>query len=177
MLISAAYLKILYPQFKDIDDEVLQRKLSVIENAIRNYTHNKFYNTLVKFKANIVDGVIHASNPYLKEGDTIEITEGLNKGLYTITEKTEDTMKIDGTAYDTHNNLMIKVEYPLDVVEGAIDLLNWELIEKGKEKSGVASETISRHNVSYVQRTGDNMVNGYPLDLFSFCTDYMVMRT
>lgn len=177
MLISVTDLKKLYPQFTNEYDDVLERKLRVIENAIRNYTHNKFYNTLVKFNGSIVDGVIQVSSPYLKLGDTIEISEGLNKGLYTISEITENTIKVDGTTYDTHNNLIIKVEYPIDVVEGAIGLLNWELIEKGKEKTGIASESISRHNVSYVQRTGDNTINGYPVELFNFCADYMVMRT
>ena len=177
MLISVTDLKKYYPKFAEVDDVLLERKLRVIESSIRKYTNNKFYNTLVKFTGSIVDGVIQTSSPYLKVGDTIEVVESLNKGLYTISEITDTSIKIDGTLYDTHNVEIIKVEYPIDVVEGAIELLNWELIEKGKEKSGIASESISRHNVSYVQRTGDNTINGYPVELFNFCTDYMVMRT
>ena len=69
-----------------------------------------------------------------------------------------------------------KIEYPLEVIEGAIDLLDWELLQKGKEQTGVASESISRHNVSYVQRTNDNTVDGYPIELFNFCNQYKKAR-
>ena len=99
------------------------------------------------------------------------------KGLYTISEIIENTTKTTENIYDCQDNLITKIEYPADIIEGAIGLLNWELLQGGKEKSGVASETISRHSVSYVQRTGDNMISGYPVELFNFCDDYMVIRT
>lgn len=175
MLIQPSYLKTLYPKFKDIDNELLLRKLSVIESAIRKHTNNKFQNTFIRLNAPIVNGVIQGTNSNLAIGDTIEISNGINKGLYTI-GSVSNTIVTNEPVKDSEDNLITKIEYPIDVVEGAIDLLDWELLQNGKENTGVASESISRHNVSYVQRNGDNMVSGYPIELFNFCDDYMKAR-
>jgi len=175
MLITAYELKENYRQFKDIDDGLIFRKLAVIESAIRKHTNNNFQNRNIRFIADIKDGVIHGTSPYLKVGDTIEISNSINKGLYTVSTVSE-TITTDTELFDSEDNLITKVEYPLEVIEGAIDLLDWELVQKGKEKSGIASETISRHSVSYVQRTGDNTINGYPLELFNFCKEYKKAR-
>lgn len=175
MLISAGDLKEKYTKFNDIDDELLERKLSVIESTIRKHTNNNFQNRLVRFNASIEGGVIKGTSPYLKQLDTIEISNGINKGLYTI-KTISETIETNEPLYDYPEQLITKIEYPIDVIEGAIDLLDWELIQKGKENTGVASESISRHNVSYVQRTNDNTINGYPVELFNFCNDYMKAR-
>ena len=175
MLISAGDLKSRYEKFKDIDDDLITRKLSVIENSIRTYTNNNFQNRLIRFSASVEGGIIKGSSPYLKSLDTIEISDGINKGLYTVIGL-ENGVKTIEPLYDYPNQLITKIEYPIDVIEGAIDLLDWELIQKGKENTGVASESISRHNVSYVQRTNDNTVNGYPIELFNFCNHYKKAR-
>ena len=181
MLIKADKLKEFYPKFEDIDDELLERRLSVIESAIRNHTNNKFQNTFFRLQTNVVNGKINWNTNYLKVDDTIEISDGPNKGLYTITSipsNSEDYgIEVNKTLYDYPNQLITKIEYPLDIIEGAIDILDWELLQKGKEKSGVASETISRHSVTYNQRNGDNTIKGYPVELFNFCEDYKCMRS
>ena len=175
MLITAYELKENYKQFNGIDDGLIFRKLAVIESAIRKHTNNNFQNRNIRFIADIKNGVIQVSSPYLKVGDTIEISNGINKGLYTVSTVSE-TITTDTELFDSEENLITKIEYPLEVIEGAIDLLDWELVQKGKEKSGIASETISRHSVSYVQRTGDNTINGYPVELFNFCKEYKKAR-
>ena len=175
MLITAYELKQNYKQFENIDDGLIFRKLAVIESAIRKHTNNNFQNRNIRFIADVKEGVIQAINPYLKMGDTIEISDGINKGLHLIS-KVEETIKTDEDLYDSEKNLITKIEYPLEVIEGAIDILDWELVQKGKEKTGIASETISRHSVSYVQRTETNTVNGYPIELFNFCNEYMKAR-
>ena len=175
MLITAYELKQNYDQFNDIDEGLIFRKLAVIESAIRKHTNNNFQNRNIRFTADIKNGVIQGSSPYLKTGDTIEISNGINKGLYTVST-VSGTITIDTELFDSEDNLITKIEYPLEVIEGAIDLLDWELVQKGKEKSGIASETISRHSVSYVQRTGDNTINGYPVELFNFCKEYKKAR-
>lgn len=177
MLITAYELKQNYKKFVDIEDGLIFRKLAVIESAIRKHTNNKFQNRNIRYIADIKNGVIQGTSPYLKEGDTIEISEGLNKGLFTIKTITDTTIELNEPIFDCGNNLITKIEYPLEIVEGAIDLLDWELLQKGKENVGIASESISRHNVSYVQRTADNTINGYPAELFGFCDEYMNMRT
>ncbi len=175
MLISAGDLKSRYTKFVDIDDDLITRKLSVIENTIRKYTNNNFQNRLIRFNASVEGGVIKGTSPYLKSLDTIEISDGVNKGLYTVISLDDGVETIE-TLYDYPEQLITKIEYPIDVIEGAIDLLDWELIKQGKENSNVASESISRHNVSYVQRTKDNTINGYPVELFNFCDNYKKAR-
>lgn len=175
MLISAGDLKSRYIKFADIDDDLITRKLSVIEHVIRKYTNNNFQNRLIRFNASVEGGVIKGTSPYLKSLDTIEISDGVNKGLYTVIGLDNGVKTIE-PLYDYPNQLITKIEYPIDVIEGAIDLLDWELIKEGKKLTGVASESISRHNVSYVQRTNDNTVNGYPIELFNFCENYKRAR-
>lgn len=175
MLISAGDLKSRYVKFIDIEDDLITRKLSVIESTIRKYTNNNFQNRLIRFNASVEGGVIKGTSPYLKSLDTIEISDGVNKGLYTVISL-DDGVKTIEPLYDYPMQLITKIEYPIDVIEGAIDLLDWELIKQGKENSNVASESISRHNVSYVQRTKDNTVNGYPIELFNFCDNYKKAR-
>ena len=175
MLISAGDLKSRYEKFEDIDDDLITRKLSVIESAIRKHTNNNFQNRLVRFEASVEGGVIKGTSPYLKSLDTIEISDGINKGLYTIISVGDEVKTIE-PLYDYPTQLITKIEYPIDVIEGAIDLLDWELIKQGKEQSNIASESISRHNVTYVQRTNENTINGYPIELFNFCNEYKKAR-
>ena len=176
MLISAGDLKSYHNKFKDIEDDLITRKLSVIENAIRTHTNNNFQKRLVRFSASVEGGIIKGASPYLKTLDTIEISDGVNKGLYTIISIENNEIKTIEPLYDYPKQLITKVEYPIEIIEGAIDILDWELIKKGKDLTGVASESISRHNVSYVQRTKENSIKGYPIELFDFCEDYMRPR-
>lgn len=176
MLINAKDLKSIYKKFVDIEEEVITRKLSVIESTIRKYTNNNFQNRSIRLVANIENGAIQGSNPYLKIGDTLEISENVNRGIYTIKAINDTTIELNEFIFDCGNTIITKVEYPIEIVEGAIDLLDWELLQKGKEKSGIASETISRHSVSYVQRNNDNTINGYPVELFNFCKEYKKAR-
>ena len=175
MLFSAGDLKSRYKKFADIEDDLITRKLSNIESIIRKHTNNNFQNRLVRFSASVEGGIIKGNSPYLKSLDTIEISDGINKGLYTVIS-TENGTKTIEPLYDYPKQLITKIEYPIDVIEGAIDLLDWELIKQGKENSNIASESISRHNVSYVQRTKDNTIKGYPIELFDFCNEYKKAR-
>ncbi len=177
MLIKASEVKSLYQKFKDIDEKLLTRKLSVIETAIREHTHNKFQNTFFRLQTNVINGKINWNTDYLKVDDTIEISDGPNKGLYTITSIADGFIEVDKPLFDYPMQLITKIEYPLDIIEGAIDILDWELLQKGKEKTGVASETISRHSKTYNQRTKENTIKGYPVELFNFCEDYECMRS
>lgn len=175
MLISAGDLKSRYEKFNEFSDDLITRKLSVIEKIIREHTNNKFQNRLIRFSASVEDGIIKGTSPYLKSLDTIEISDGVNKGLYTVIGL-DDGIETIEPLYDYPEQLITKIEYPIEVVEGAIDLLDWELIKEGKEQTGIASESISRHNVSYVQRTNDNTINGFPIELFNFCENYKKAR-
>ena len=65
-------------------------------------------------------------------------------------------------------------EYPMDVKMGAVNLMKWEL--ENREKVGVASETISRHSVTYFNMDGTNAVMGYPSSLLGFLRPYKRAR-
>ena len=65
-------------------------------------------------------------------------------------------------------------EYPMDVKMGVVNLLKWEL--DMRDKVGVASESISRHSVTYVDQTGANTLMGYPVALMGFLKPYKKAR-
>lgn len=65
-------------------------------------------------------------------------------------------------------------EYPMDVKMGVVNLLKWEMTNR--EKVGVASETISRHSVTYVDQTAANTLMGYPAVLMGFLKPYKRAR-
>ncbi|MCQ2754841.1 MAG: hypothetical protein MJ231_07320 [bacterium] len=155
-----------------IDDNLLENKLKAIETFIRgNYTNNKFYNRHIKFHCNSINNRLLTDNPFLKVGDTIEIAESPNEGLYTIKSIEDGTITLDRYVFDFYN-YVIKVEYPEDVKQGALDMLEWEF--GAKEKVGLKSETISRHSVTYEDSA--NFVSGYPISILGFLEPYKKMR-
>ena len=78
------------------------------------------------------------------------------------------------TNNDFKRHLTSEGEYPMDVKMGAVNLMKWEL--SNREKVGVASETISRHSVTYFDMTGDNSSMGYPVALMGFLKPYKRAR-
>lgn len=175
MLISVTELKELYTEYAKFDDKLLTRKLAAIETAIRKHTCNKFYG-VIRGTGDSDGSTLTVNANVLIVGDTIEIYEGINKGLYVVKEVAEGSVTLDRNLYTCKDNKYATVCYPLDVIEGAISVLNYDLNGR-KDNIGIASETISRHSVSYVQRTAENTVSGYPAELFTFCDDYMCART
>lgn len=78
----------------------------------------------------------------------------------------------------THNNFINRitglVEYPPDVKMGVINLISYDI--HNRDKIGIASETISRHSISYSQATGNDSQGGYPASLTTFLHPYMKAR-
>lgn len=66
------------------------------------------------------------------------------------------------------------IEWPADIRMGVVNLMKWEL--GSREKVGIASESLSRHSVTYVDQTAGNMVAGYPAALMGFLRPYMCAR-
>lgn len=160
-------------KLKTVDDHLLIEKLEAIETFIRgSYTNNKFYNRHVKFKAKSSNNKVLAVHPYLKVGDTIEIVESPNQGLYVIKEISETEMTLDKELFDFNSNYIIKVEYPADVKQGCLDMLEW--VFGAKSKVGLKSETISRHSVTYEDSA--SFIDGYPVSLLGFLESYRKMR-
>jgi hypothetical protein len=182
MLISVNDLKKIYSDydFSNVDDKRLERRLQSIEHAIIEYTHNHFYN--LKCKTKCFYGVNYLQGDFRKFniGDTIEIYDSKeNDGLYVIVEKPNDLeISLDKDVYQEDGVMkIIKIEYPYDVIDGCVELLDYEFNQKDKSKNGIASETISRHSVSYVQRNDSNSLLGYPKELLGFLKPYVRWRT
>ena len=173
MLISIKEVKKI-DEFSSIPENTLKRKLDAIEQAIRQVANNNFQNRLKRIVASSSDNKLNGTSPYFKKGDTIQISEGINSGLYVIEAIDENTITFDKEIYDSESNLCTKIEYPADVIEGALKVLSWDL--KNAEKSGVASEseTLSRHSYSITYKSYDstNTIGGYPEELFNFCRNY-----
>lgn len=62
-------------------------------------------------------------------------------------------------------------EYPPDIKQGVVELLKWK--QKYGGKTGLKSETISRHSVTFVELTQENTLIGYPSHLLGFLAPYM----
>lgn len=63
-------------------------------------------------------------------------------------------------------------EYPADIKMGVVNMLKWD----AEKKVGIASETISRHSVTYFNMDGENSVMGYPKSLLGFLKPYIRAR-
>ena len=87
---------------------------------------------------------------------------------------------IESMIHGYTNNNFIKyrvgeeIAYPADVKMGVVNLLKWEMANR--DKVGVASETISRHSVTYFNMDEQNATMGYPASLLGFLKPYMKAR-
>jgi hypothetical protein len=168
MIISSNELKAM-SKFSKFSNVELELELKAIEQAIRSYTNNNFQDRLKRIECNSLDGILQATSPYFKVGDTLEISKSNNAGLYVITDISDKTT-LDGVLFDESYNLVTKITYPADVVAGALRLLDWKLTKS--DKVGVQSESISRHSVTYFNMDGNNSIMGYPKSLFDFLKPY-----
>lgn len=66
------------------------------------------------------------------------------------------------------------VVYPADIKIGVVNMLKWDM--DNRDKAGIASETISRHSVTYVDQTAANTMVGYPVSLVGFLKPYIKAR-
>lgn len=158
-----------------IDDEVLADRLSALELLIRKTTNNNFQNRNIRFEVDISSPKLALDTPYLKPGDTVQISQSkLNDGLYVILKIEDGVITLDRDLYPEDKVLITKVEYPMDIKMGVVNLMKWEI--ENRDKVGIASETISRHSVTYFNMDGDNSTLGYPKLLTGFLKPYMKAR-
>lgn len=163
------------PEFQDMSEKTIQKKLDALEILIRKYTNNNFQNRNIRFTARSLSDRIFGVSPFLKVGDTIQISESLvNDGLYVITEISDDFIRINKAIFSVEENLVTKIEYPVDVQQGVINLMKWEMTNR--DKVGIKSETLSRHSVTYFDQDANNQVMGYPVSLLGFLESYRKAR-
>lgn len=163
------------PEFAGMDSSTIKQKLDGIENLIRAYTHNNFQNRNIRFLASSVGTVLNGVSPFLRVGDTVQVTQSrVNDGLYIITEIGEDSVCVDRPMFSVEKNLVTKVEYPIDLKVGLLNLLKWET--SNRDKVGIKEETLSRHSVTYFDQDSSNQVMGYPVSLLGFLEPYKKAR-
>jgi hypothetical protein len=163
------------PEFQGLEADFLQSKLEALEVLIREYTNNNFQNRHIRFLADTIGDRINGVSQFLRIGDTIQISDSIvNDGLYVITEIGDDFIMVDKELFVFPSNLVTKVEYPLDVQQGVINLLKWE--QTNRSKVGIKSESLSRHSVTYYDQDKNNQVMGYPVSLLGFLDSYMKAR-
>ena len=174
MIISAEELMNL-DEFKDEDLEILQKKLDGIEILIRKYTNNNFQNRNIRFSASSDGFILDGSSTSLKVGDTIQISQsGVNDGLYLVEGVGENQITVNKELFAVDQNLVTKVEYPIDVVMGVINLMKWEVTNR--DKIGIKSESLSRHSVTYFDLDANNQHLGYPVAMLGFLDLYKKVR-
>lgn len=161
----------------DEEDQALEARLQALELLIRAYTNNSF-----QVRAFRSVGVALADHSLLcsgaipfRVGDTLQITESeLNAGLVNVIAVDGDTITVEESLNDESGVVITKVVYPADIKLGVANMLKWQL-ENG-DKVGVASETISRHSVTYFDMSGDNSTMGFPKAVLGFLRPYRKAR-
>lgn len=164
-----------FDEFKGLNVDVLQTTLEGIELMVRKYCNNNFQNRNIRFFADSVGTVLNGSSTFLKVGDTIQVSEsGVNDGLYTVTDVGENHIVVNKPLFNVCHNLVTKVEYPADIRVGVLNLMKWEITNR--DKVGIKSETIGRHQVTYFYNEENYQVMGYPVSLLAFLKPYMKAR-
>jgi hypothetical protein len=163
----------------DDTDQVLEAKLQALELLIRAYTNNNFQIRAFRAVAVAVaqgNNLLFNSPVPFKVGDTLQITESdfMPGELVTVVTVADGSVTVKEDLTDESGVVVTKVKYPQDVKMGVVNLMKWEL--DNREKVGVASESISRHSVTYVDQTGENTVMGYPVTLMGFLKPYRKAR-
>jgi hypothetical protein len=176
MIISVSDLKSANSAFSSLSDTDLERKLSALELMIRKYTNNKFQKKNIRFTGESIGDKVYGTTTYFAVGDTVEIsqTDDINDGLYQVSAVDSEYLQLDTDLFDYEENVVTKIVYPYDLQEGIINLMLWDV--KNREKTGVKSESISRHSVTYFDLDKSNQVMGYPVSLLGFLKPYMKAR-
>ena len=175
MIISVEEVKKLI-DFKGWTDSKIERKLKAIEHTIRSYTNNNFQDRDCRRTADIVGGffLVEALTPF-EVGDTVQVSMSeLNKGLFTVLSVDDSEFTVEEPVKEEMDVLVTKIHYPEDVVDCAINMLEWDI--NNRDKVGIQSETLSRHSVTYFNMDGDNSLHGYPKSLLGALKPYRKAR-
>lgn len=156
-------------------DEKIEMKLKAVEQTIRAYTNNNFQNRGIRIQACIRGGVFMSDSliPFSVD-DTVQVSESrYNSGLFTVSVESDDTtFMVNEDTRDEDDVLVTKVEYPADVVNCCVELMEWAVNFAGKV--GIKSETLSRHSVTYEDSA--TMFMGYPASLMGCLKPYRKAR-
>ena len=77
------------------------------------------------------------------------------------------------TNNDFKRCLTAEGEYPADIKKGIVDMMQWDLTHWAKV--GIASETLSRHSVTYFDMGAGDSALGFPKALTGFLKPYRMV--
>ena len=155
----------------DESDYALSVRLSAIEAKIRTYSNNHFMVKGTTVAVTIKDGAVICNPGIFRPGQTVELMHTkASDGVYTLICRTNDGFRLAGDLLDGDAGTMTLVRYPQDVVMGAVDMLQYDKSIEGLEN--VASESISRHSVTYRNPESAASLMGYPMHVISFLKPY-----
>ena len=158
----------------DIADDELEARLSAIEAAVRKHTNNHFNVRGTEMDAEVRKGVIVLPFPLFKIGDSIEILSDSYKDMvFTVKAAEGDSIEVDKPLRFDGSVRVALIEYPDDVVMGAVNLMKWDI--SNREKMGIKSESISRWSVTYFDLESNSLL-GYPASLLGFAKNHMRAR-
>lgn len=160
----------------DKSDIELEMMLDSLEILIRAYTNNKFQLRACRSQHVAVGGVlIGPPHCAMNVGDTVEITQSkYNNGIYVIMDITDEIVTLNKNLIDEDYITLTKINYPSSIKFGVINLIKWELNQR--DKINIASETLSRHSVTYVNMDDNNTLLGYPKTLIGFLKPHIKAR-
>lgn len=163
----------------EITDQVLQARLEALESLIRAYTNNNFMNRAYRCVAvAVADGkrLLTTGHIPFKVGDTLQITESdfMQNQLVTVASVADGVITVNEDVLDESGVVITKVVYPKEIKLGACGMLEYDLTKR--DKIGIASETISRHSISYSNLDASNTVMSYPAAVVGFLRQYKKAR-
>lgn len=182
MIITVEKAKILLGITDTSKDIQIEEKLKGLEITIRNLTNNKFQDKRIReignylIRGNKVMGLDFLALGFRKD-NTIEIAGSvLNDGIYEIIEVDNNSITLDRDLEEesTLQTLITKINYPYDIVQGVIKLLDYDF--KMSDKIGIKSETIARYSVTYYDVNSSENIEGYPSSLMKFLNKYKKLR-
>lgn len=176
MILSVEKAKSLISFPESWTDEKIEMKLKAVEQTIRAYTNNNFQDRDYRRTADIVGGlfIVEALTPF-DIGDTVQISESdMNKGVFTVASADDSTFTVEESVKDEKDVLVTKIVYPADVIVCCVNLMEWEVNNRGKV--GIKSETLSRHSVTYFDQDASNQIMGYPVSLLGCLKPYRKAR-
>lgn len=169
-----------YRQFDPLPGEpdfLIASKLKAIEQIVRSYTNNRFTVKDMNVYADIRGSVFISEEliPF-QPGDTVLVTGSrMNNGLYTVREADDNTFCVEESTEGLHDaGTVTKVRYPEAIRMGVVNMMKWEF--RQREKMGIQSEKISRHEVTYADPNNIHQSFGYPDYLTSFMEPFRKAR-
>ena len=159
----------------DEDDFKLAFRVDAVEHSIRAYTNNNFLLQQTVQDMSISGGVMNVANAIFKVNDTVQLFHtGYLDGIYDVTDDLGGSCyKLSGDLPDCSGTVGL-VRYPKDVISGAVAMIAYDIDNEGRD--GVASESLSRHSVSYVALGSGNSIAGYPTHVTSFLKPYRRLK-